>query len=244
MFRFGKSGPDKLSKLSTSEADEDLLAASEQAEFEASVRASRERAEPSRSVMPADSPAVPSRDLEIEWCDQTDVYKPQRIDAESYLKGVSIEPRPRLRAGASIALIAKSTDEVIRSHLTSNIKVELGGLLCGEALYDEAREIYVVRVGLALPAIDGECTQTSFTYTGKSWEAMMPGWSGMNPSWTIVGSYHSHPGMGVFLSSVDLTTQADVFPHDWQVAMVMDPVSRECGLFVGVNGKPCPYWIV
>ena len=241
MFRFGKPSRD-----SATEAGEDLLAHSEQEEFESSVRAARERV--TGRIGAAEAEEKPSAagdaDTEIVWSEQPDVYRPRRIDAREYLRSQALEPAVQLCAGQSIVLIRKAVYTLAVDHLRTDLQSELGGLLGGEALYDAGLDLFVVVVEVALPALNGESTPTSFSYTPEAWEAMLPGWLRMNSDWTIVGSYHSHPGMGVFLSAVDRSTQADVFPHDWQVAMVMDPVANVCGLFVGAAGKPCTFTLI
>jgi proteasome lid subunit RPN8/RPN11 len=55
---------------------------------------------------------------------------------------------------------------------------------------------------------------------------------------TVVGWFHSHPGLGVFLSGTDLRTQRDCFGAEWQIAVVLDPQRREFGVFAGPDGAP------
>ena len=60
----------------------------------------------------------------------------------------------------------------------------------------------------------------------------------------IVGWYHSHPNIGIFLSAVDLNTQATHFGVPWQIAIVIDPVRMEIGAFNGQAGTACPIYII
>jgi hypothetical protein len=53
----------------------------------------------------------------------------------------------------------------------------------------------------------------------------------------LVGWYHSHPGHGVFLSAYDEFIQAQFFPEEGQIAIVIDPQTGEEGVFVTRNGK-------
>ncbi|VVB70571.1 JAB1/Mov34/MPN/PAD-1 ubiquitin protease [uncultured archaeon] len=43
----------------------------------------------------------------------------------------------------------------------------------------------------------------------------------------IVGWAHSHPSYGSFLSNTDIQTHNDLFPEDYQVALVIDPLAEE-----------------
>lgn len=45
-----------------------------------------------------------------------------------------------------------------------------------------------------------------------------------SPNDIIVGWYHSHPGHGLFLSELDLSTQRMVFRESYHVALVVDPI--------------------
>ena len=47
----------------------------------------------------------------------------------------------------------------------------------------------------------------------------------------IVGWWHSHPGIGCFLSSTDFRTQEFFFPESYQVALVVDPIREEFKFF-------------
>lgn len=47
----------------------------------------------------------------------------------------------------------------------------------------------------------------------------------------VVGWWHSHPGLGCFLSVTDLHTQKYFFPEGYQVALVVDPIKNEFQFF-------------
>jgi proteasome lid subunit RPN8/RPN11 len=47
----------------------------------------------------------------------------------------------------------------------------------------------------------------------------------------VVGWWHSHPGLGCFLSTTDLHTQKYFFPESYQVALVVDPIKDEFKFF-------------
>jgi proteasome lid subunit RPN8/RPN11 len=52
-----------------------------------------------------------------------------------------------------------------------------------------------------------------------------------NSNLRVVGWWHSHPGLGCFLSPVDVKTQKSFFPETFQVALVIDPKSRKFKFF-------------
>lgn len=47
----------------------------------------------------------------------------------------------------------------------------------------------------------------------------------------VVGWYHSHPGLGCFLSSRDVETQQRNYPEWYHCALVVDPYGNECKFF-------------
>jgi hypothetical protein len=48
----------------------------------------------------------------------------------------------------------------------------------------------------------------------------------------IVGWYHTHPKMGVFLSHYDTWLHRYFFPEPWQVALVIEPHTEIGGFFI------------
>ena len=219
--------------------DLDLLARQEDEAFVASVL--RKRLERERQAALESLPVVPDFD-EIEWSDQEDVYRPQRARASEFLSALSPERMPDLRRGSSCCLVRRAAFEKLQKHLSSDTRIELGGLLIGQSIYDADLDLYCVVVEEALPAHDGEGTAVTFAYTAATWQALTPQLQSLPATWTLLGSYHSHPGMGVFLSSTDMETQRGVFFHDWQIALVIDPLSHAVGFFFGAEGHPCSQW--
>jgi len=52
-----------------------------------------------------------------------------------------------------------------------------------------------------------------------------------HPDEVVLGWQHTHPGMGVFLSAHDLFIHRHFFSQPWQIAMVVDPRSRQLAFF-------------
>ncbi|MEM3342377.1 MAG: Mov34/MPN/PAD-1 family protein [Thermoplasmata archaeon] len=51
----------------------------------------------------------------------------------------------------------------------------------------------------------------------------------------LVGWYHSHPGFGCFMSTTDRRTQKRMFPKEYQIAIVIDPLKDEFQIY-NING--------
>jgi proteasome lid subunit RPN8/RPN11 len=61
--------------------------------------------------------------------------------------------------------------------------------------------------------------------------------SGCDPNLINVGWFHTHPGHGIFMSGTDKANHR-AYEHEWQVALVIDPIREEYGFFVGKDCKP------
>ncbi len=240
MLPFWKKRPTPASSPPVRPAEAaDLLALEEEQAFAASVLKKRSEL----ASVPAPAPLHP-REIseEMEWTEQGDVYRPTAANAPALLNSFGLSESSPLRAGKSLCFVRRTAWETLQAHLRKDTRIELGGLLVGQAFYDAERTVYIVVVEQALPALDGAGTALTFSYTEETWRTLSPQMQNLPPDWTLLGSYHSHPGLGVFLSSTDLETQRGVFFHDWQVALVVDPLSNAIGFFFGAEGHPCPHW--
>jgi proteasome lid subunit RPN8/RPN11 len=57
------------------------------------------------------------------------------------------------------------------------------------------------------------------------------------PDSQIVGWYHTHPGLSVFLSSYDVWLHTHFFPQPWHVALVIDSKEDRAGFFRYADGN-------
>jgi proteasome lid subunit RPN8/RPN11 len=178
----------------------------------------------------------------IDWEEREDVYRPTTVDAVHFAPTLCPERPPEIQPQQTHIFIRQSAYAQLREHLRQDLTVEMGGLLYGEAFYDPGRAVYLLAIGAALAATGGIETPTSFAYTPASWQGLTPRLQQLPLAWTLIGSYHSHPGLGVFLSETDLDTQEAIFAQDWQIALVVDPIADTLGFFVGKDGTPCTHW--
>lgn len=127
-----------------------------------------------------------------------------------------------------LAFIHQSCIEAMQAHAGQDILREQAGILCGHAWLDPGGQHYIeVTKAVAVETVN---TPSRFRFHEKSWQAV---WDRMGNDLSILGWYHSHPGMGIFLSPTDLRTQQLYFGAPWQIAVVLDPVARELGVFCG-----------
>jgi hypothetical protein len=73
------------------------------------------------------------------------------------------------------------------------------------------------------------------TFTPEIWGQLVSIYLNSFPELRILGWYHSHPGMGIFLSGSDLFIHDHFFSAPWQIAVVLDPIGKQIGLARGGN---------
>ena len=170
----------------------------------------------------------------ITWQESADVFAPTPRSKKEFMATVDLLSAHALDAAVFV-------DANAREHLDREAQAdtsrEHGGILLGEVFTDEAEGHYVV-VREVVAAQDTLGSAVHLQFQEESWK---PVWKRLEEQGhlNVVGWYHTHPGLGVFLSSTDIRTQRLYFSHAWQLAIVLDPVRNEIGYFVGKNGTPC-----
>ncbi len=174
--------------------------------------------------------------LGIRWEESADVYEPEPISLaglSSVLRGkpdISRMSRPHV-------FIEHNAVQRMLDHARKDCTVEVGGVLVGKAYRDrDSGDVYVV-ITKAIPATGTKGTSVHLQFTHESWGAVFREFSPQGDE-LVMGWYHTHPGLGVFMSGTDRRTQSAFFAQPWQIAAVIDPVANKMGLFYGVDAKP------
>jgi proteasome lid subunit RPN8/RPN11 len=116
-------------------------------------------------------------------------------------------------------------------HAASDLDREVGGGLAGRHYADpQADRAFIVVEGV-LPARFTRHGSTFLTFTQDTLVAMHDDLEERFPDHELVGWYHTHPRMGVFLSSYDVWLHEHFFPEPWQVALVIEPHAQLGGFF-------------
>lgn len=116
----------------------------------------------------------------------------------------------------------------IHAHAASSLH-EIGGLLVGDAFSWRGR-IYA-QIEAALPGETPRAGPAHVTFTAETWAGVLRRQERELPGRTIVGWYHSHPRMGIYLSEMDLAIQRSFFPQPWHIALVINGQDENVGLF-------------
>jgi proteasome lid subunit RPN8/RPN11 len=110
------------------------------------------------------------------------------------------------------------------------------GLLVGDWALDSDGDVYSVAMDLRTGPLVSSPSSVRFSSEGLSQVAKEL--DATTYPYVIVGWYHTHLGLGVFMSDRDLRTQRGGFPHPHQVAVVVDPLEGEAAAFA--NGPEGP----
>lgn len=118
----------------------------------------------------------------------------------------------------------------IEAHAASDTSVELGGALLGGFYRDGDRQFVEITDFIVAEKVEHSAAQITFTH--NTWAEIERERESRQGKPQIVGWYHTHPDLGVFLSDADIFIQQNFFREPWQVAMVVDPVRADRGFFL------------
>jgi proteasome lid subunit RPN8/RPN11 len=103
-----------------------------------------------------------------------------------------------------------------------------------------SREQFTI-IDTILPAQFTINASASLTFTQQSQVNLRNHLDEHYPKKDLVGWFHTHPRMGVFLSGYDTWLHENFFSEMWQVALVLEPHSNTGGFFIrGVDGSLDP----
>ncbi len=122
------------------------------------------------------------------------------------------------------------------AHGGSDLDREVGGVLVGRWRRDVRTEQPFIVIEAALPARHTRQGSAFLTFTQDSLVAIHDDLEKRFPGRELVGWYHTHPRMGVFLSGYDMWLHQNFFPNPWQVALVIEPHSLQGGFFIHHSG--------
>lgn len=154
-----------------------------------------------------------------------DNFPEQRV---LHLKPDSNEPP----TGARVEIVV--TKEVLfetTNHVSQDTSKESGGFLLGNRYECPNTKREYIILDQFMKADYTEGTQVSLTFTTDSWAQLKDRLGGKYRGKDLLGWYHSHPGMGIFLSNYDLDIHNNRFSKEWEVALVLDPIKHEGGFF-------------
>ncbi|MBA4420344.1 MAG: hypothetical protein C0391_04280 [Anaerolinea sp.] len=118
------------------------------------------------------------------------------------------------------------------AHAHSDLENEVGGWLLGKQRLDKNTGEHFIVIDTAIPARHTLQGSAFLTFTQDSQVELHRHLQDNHPDKELLGWFHTHPRMGVFLSAYDTFLHNHFFPEMWQVALVIEPFSRCGGFFI------------
>jgi proteasome lid subunit RPN8/RPN11 len=140
--------------------------------------------------------------------------------------------------GNTVVVVSQEVVVKVNEHVAQSLDRELGGFLLGNRYRCPSCD-YVI-IDQYSPAKFTESSEVRLNFTHDAWAHLSDELSGKFLGKLLIGWYHSHPRMDVFLSSHDMEIQTDRFSEPWMVALVLEPEKHLGGFFCARDGRVKP----
>jgi proteasome lid subunit RPN8/RPN11 len=136
-------------------------------------------------------------------------------------------------AGAAVDIFLITHLEVysaIHEHAVGSLPNETGGFLLGRVAFDARQGSWHIEVDETVPVDPLSQDPVHFSFTWRDVDRVRTHRESQRKA--LLGWYHTHPDLGVFLSETDLEkTHRVLFAEPFQLALVYDPVRGRAGYF-------------
>ena len=122
-------------------------------------------------------------------------------------------------------------------HAASDLRHEIGGALVGQLLHDEQADRPYIVIEDVIPAEHTQFSRVHLTFTQTTLVQLNNALEDQFPGLQMVGWYHTHPRMAVFLSEYDTWLHRHFFREPWQAALVVEPYRGHGGFFCWQPGQ-------
>ncbi len=143
-------------------------------------------------------------------------------------KSLKSRPFPKVRQEFRVHISEEAFDAAVARGDADTTR-EVGGVLVGEVLHDDAGPYVLVES--TIDALHADEKGAELTFTHSTWEHIHKQMDTKYAGKKVVGWYHTHPGFGIFLSDRDQFIHKSFFNLPFQIALVYDPKSRAHGVF-------------
>ncbi len=166
----------------------------------------------------------------IEW-DATHYYEPQQYGFYDYCRDHAIKFNGQV--SPFLIIVGKQELHSLEKFLSQDTSREHAGILVGTPFLDPTTSYFFVAIHRVITAPFSLGNATHLQFTAEDWSYFAEEMGKKHNDEIIVGWFHSHPGLGVFMSAIDQATQSAFFNNPWNIAIVVDPIQNYSGWFVG-----------
>lgn len=142
--------------------------------------------------------------------------------------------------GHTAVVVSQEVLLKVNEHVSQSLERELGGFLLGNRYRCPNTQRDYVIIDQYSPAKFTESTEVNLAFTHEAWAQLSDELSGKFLGKLLIGWYHSHPRMDVFLSGHDMEIHTERFPEPWMVAVVLEPERHLGGFFGARDGRVKP----
>ena len=142
--------------------------------------------------------------------------------------------------GETTIVVSQEVLLKVNEHVSQTLERELGGFLLGNRYRCPTTSRDYIIIDQYSPARFTESNEVRLAFTHEAWAQLSDELTGKFLGKLLVGWYHSHPRMDVFLSSHDMDIQTERFPEPWMVALVLEPEKHRGGFFCSREGRVKP----
>jgi proteasome lid subunit RPN8/RPN11 len=164
--------------------------------------------------------------------DDTRKAKYNRMPIRHSLRWLAVGIEEKAEKPALLVFLTQNAYVRMCAHAGSDLDNEVGGWMAGKYCIDRQSGARFIVIDTILIADQTDQGPTHLTFTGDSQINMYETLQNLYPGKVLLGWYHTHPRMGVFLSQWDVWLHQNFFPEQWQVAMVVEPHSSTGGVFI------------
>lgn len=140
--------------------------------------------------------------------------------------------------------IVERTLRAIQEHTQQSKNRECAGVIVGHPFRAPGGETVFVIVTEAVPLAAIQASHVHVKITPEASAQARHFVEQHFPGQRLVGWYHSHPDLGVFLSADDSVITQSIYNAQWHLALVLDPVRNELGLFRGPQQEQVGYLLI
>jgi proteasome lid subunit RPN8/RPN11 len=180
---------------------------------------------PPRGPAPAETPRPAGGTIE------------EKLDPEDNA-AIRLKRLQKDESGGVRIFIAHKVLLAVHRHARTDLTRELAGALFGRQYHSHRGPFLEIQEAVRAPGTTG--SRAHVTITPEVWAEIEQERQVRCPGAVMVGWYHTHPNLGVFLSRDDRFIHQNFFREDWMVALVVDPVANVTKLWSLVNGKLTP----
>ena len=136
-------------------------------------------------------------------------------------------------------LLEEAARRAMQAHALSSLQREVAGFMAGPRPEKGPDGRYVVWIQEFIPARFTLNLPGSVTFTPDTWRDAHIQLARRRPNHdaTLIGWFHTHPGLRLFLSDYDKFLHRNWWKQRWHVAAVLDPVDRAGALFAWDKGQ-------